>query len=169
MNERQFTPVRNISPESPFTAYARDAVALTRDQRQGVLERRIADYLATAVLGMPWVHMDNLPVGVDPEFYRGMARVCVALCLSIDDSAPPTPTEILRYELNKRIQLARSRVRCIGSANRHRLSAWRPDTDREGVELVRCLCCQAGASLDLSSGDESISDALRADCPGRRA
>lgn len=169
MNKTKFTHVPDISPASPFATYARDAVAAVKDQRAGVLERRIADYLATQVLGMPWVHMDNLPTGADPEFYRGMARVCIALCATIDEDAPPTPPEILRYELTKRVHLARARVRCIGGAQRHRLGSWRADADRQGVDLVQCYLCGAGASLNLQSGDESVSDALRAECPGRRA
>lgn len=165
--DRQSSNVREIH-QSPLRDYAREAIAAVKtDQTVGVLTWRIATHIASRVLSMPSVDLDNLPPG-SAEFYLGLARTAIALVNTIDTEAPPTPMEILHYEHRRSISFARSRVRCVASTNNHRLGIWRSDPDRPGVELVRCLSCAAGASLNLTSADTSISDALLATCPQRR-
>jgi hypothetical protein len=65
------------------------------------------------------------------------------------------------------LDLARARVHCQAGAHGHVLTAWHPDPERDGRELVFCAACRAGASLHLGSGRESFSDALLTWCGAR--
>ncbi len=62
------------------------------------------------------------------------------------------------------VPLARLRVRAHGQANRHALGTWREDPDRPGVEMIACIRCGAGASLNREAAIESISAALLEAC-----
>lgn len=152
---------------SPIRDYARDAVAAVQfDRRQGVLAWRVADYLLgqmRLLAGHSALPLDRVSPR-ERDFYLGLALTIQALHTSIETDAPPTESELYRYEQRKQRALARSRVRCIATANRHVLSVWRPDPDRPGVELVHCDACGAGASLRQDSGDESVSALLSQPC-----
>jgi hypothetical protein len=60
--------------------------------------------------------------------------------------------------------LARLRVRAHGEANRHRLGIWREDPERPGVEMIACIHCGAGASVNREAAIESVSKELLEAC-----
>lgn len=70
------------------------------------------------------------------------------------------------YRLRHANAQAKERVRCLAVSRGHALGLWREDPARTDSGLVLCRDCGAGASLDLLIGEESISDSLRASCPG---
>lgn len=152
--------------DSAHRAHARTAIA-GRDIVAGVLAERIAEYLCIQLRtlhGQRTAGLTQVPPGEALQM-RGYARDIMRLVDEIAVERPPTPFEIAHVELATALALARSRVRCHASANRHRLSVWRPDPQRAGVEQAACEKCGAGASLHLATAQENISDELLTACP----
>jgi hypothetical protein len=156
--------------QSPVRAFARAAVTVAQnDVATGVLLERIADYLCVqlrALHGKPTASLHTVPLGERNQMLQFAVGI-VGLVRTIDGELPPTDAEVLRYHQNRRLTLARGRVRCQASANGHALSVWRPDPDRSAHELAACERCRAGASIHVATGHESISDALLQPCPRR--
>ena len=74
---------------------------------------------------------------------------------------------VVAHRDRQRAQLARGEVTCVAVAYQHRLGVWRPDPDHSSHRLIACVDCGAGASVDVGTGEASISDALRGSCRRR--
>ncbi|HVL65772.1 MAG TPA: hypothetical protein VM364_00790 [Vicinamibacterales bacterium] len=160
----QSTKVTPFSP-APLREYAREAVAAARcDQRHGVLAWRIASHLVGQVrtlTGRPSAELSQVPPA-EREFYIGLAQAAIALMESIDGEAPPTATEILRYEQRKALALARAKARADARRFGHEMDVWRPSDP--GYELSTCRRCGAGVTLHLESAGISAARQLELPC-----
>lgn len=154
-------------PQSPIREYARRAVeGLKVDQRSGVLAWRIATYLITqaySLRGRQLGSLEDAPAR-ERDHYLSLANVVIALSVSIDTDAPPTPGEIARYEQRKSMVLAKAKARHEAARLGHELEMFRPG--EYGYELAACRRCHAGVSIHIETAEVSAASLLREQCAG---
>lgn len=151
--------------QSPFRAYAREAVMARVDQVRGVLTRRIAQYLLNQVRcrdRRPTTTLDRVMPG-ERDFYMTLARGVLAGGDAIQTTEPPSAGELYRYERDKAMALARGRARIDAATLQHRLDVFRPAIDRNS-ETAFCSRCGAGVSITNDTAAISASEPLTRAC-----